>query len=102
MHSKSVYAEVEYLTFFTLLCYLVADVYASDSLTVCNPVTLSVELENIKPPSEDAQPLKGKGVEIPRPNSISFQETPSSIMASARIPRNELGSCSQSAKTEKR
>ncbi|XP_075619460.1 germ cell nuclear acidic protein isoform X3 [Balearica regulorum gibbericeps] len=72
------------------------------SKIVCNPVTLSVELENIKPLSEDAQPLKGKGVEIPRPNSISFQGTPSNIMASARIPRNELDSCSQSAKTEKR
>lgn len=102
MHSKSVYAEVEYLAFFTVVRYLVADICAPDCLTVCNPVTLSVELENIKPPCEDAQPLKGEGVKTPRPNSISFQETPSRIMTSARIHRNELVSCSQSAKTEKR
>ncbi|KAK4810339.1 hypothetical protein QYF61_019258 [Mycteria americana] len=78
------------------------------STIVCNPVSLSVELENIKPPCEGAQPLKGdiglkgEGVNTPRPNSISLQETPSRIMASARIHRNELVSCSQSAKTEKR
>ncbi|KFV64033.1 Acidic repeat-containing protein, partial [Dryobates pubescens] len=58
--------------------------------------------ENIKPPCEGAQPVKGKGVTIPRPNSVSLQETPSRIMTSDRIPRNELLSCSQSAKTEKR
>ncbi|XP_050757725.1 germ cell nuclear acidic protein [Gymnogyps californianus] len=70
----------------------------STSKTVYQPSTI----ENIKPPCEDAQPLKGEGVKTPRPNSISLQETPSRIMASARIPRNELVSCSQSAKTEKR
>ncbi|NXN07127.1 ACRC protein, partial [Indicator maculatus] len=58
--------------------------------------------ENIKPPCEGAQPLKGEGVKTPRPNFISLQETPSRIMTSKRIPRNELLSCSQSAKTEKR
>ncbi|KFV55242.1 Acidic repeat-containing protein, partial [Gavia stellata] len=72
------------------------------STILCNPVTLSVELQNIKPPCEDAQPLKEEGVKTPRPNSISLQETPSRIMASARVPRSELVSCSQSAKTEKR
>lgn len=102
MHSKSVYAEVEYLTFFTVVCYLVVDICAPRSLTVCNLVTLSVELENIKPPCEGAQPLKGEGVKAPRPNSISLQETPFRIKASASIPRNELVSCSQSEKTEKR
>ncbi|KAF1470104.1 Acidic repeat-containing protein, partial [Pygoscelis antarcticus] len=70
----------------------------STSKTVYQPSTM----ENIKPPWEDAQPLKGEGVKTPRPNSISLQETPSRIMASARIQRNELVSCSQSAKTEKR
>ncbi|XP_009483098.2 germ cell nuclear acidic protein isoform X2 [Pelecanus crispus] len=70
----------------------------STSKTVYQPSTI----ENIKPPCEDAQPLKGEGVKTPRPNSISLQETPSRMMASARIPRNELISCSQSAKTEKR
>ncbi|KAF1525982.1 UNVERIFIED_CONTAM: Acidic repeat-containing protein, partial [Eudyptes pachyrhynchus] len=70
----------------------------STSKTVYQPSTM----ENIKPPCEDAQPLKGEGVKTPRPNSISLQETPSGIMASARIHRNELVSCSQSAKTEKR
>ncbi|NXH74294.1 ACRC protein, partial [Hydrobates tethys] len=70
----------------------------SASKTVYQPSTI----ENIKPPCEDAQPLKGEGVKTPRPKSISLQETPSRIMASARIPRNELVSCSQSAKTEKR
>ncbi|KAM6381504.1 germ cell nuclear acidic protein [Pluvialis apricaria] len=59
-------------------------------------------IENIKPPCEDARTLKGEGVKTPKPNSISLQETPSRIMASARIPRDELVSCSQSAKTEKR
>ncbi|XP_075369674.1 germ cell nuclear acidic protein isoform X3 [Mycteria americana] len=76
----------------------------SASKTVYQPSTI----ENIKPPCEGAQPLKGdiglkgEGVNTPRPNSISLQETPSRIMASARIHRNELVSCSQSAKTEKR
>ncbi|NWI33369.1 ACRC protein, partial [Sula dactylatra] len=58
--------------------------------------------EGIKAPCEDAQPLKGEGVKTPRPNSVSVQETPSRVVASARIPRNELVSCSQSAKIEKR
>ncbi|NXN44122.1 ACRC protein, partial [Rhinoptilus africanus] len=58
--------------------------------------------ENIKPPCEDAQSLKGEGVKTPRPNSISLQETPSRITSSASIPRDESVSCSQSAKTEKR
>uniref|UniRef100_A0A8C8AKM0 SprT-like domain-containing protein n=1 Tax=Otus sunia TaxID=257818 RepID=A0A8C8AKM0_9STRI len=70
----------------------------STSKTVYQPSTI----ENIKPPCEDAQPVKGEGVKTPRPNSISVQETPSRIMTSVRIPRNELVSCSQSAKTEKR
>ncbi|NXS43499.1 ACRC protein, partial [Balaeniceps rex] len=70
----------------------------SASKTVYQPSTI----ENIKPPCEAAQPLKGEGAKMPRPNSISLQETPSRIMASARIPRNELVSCSQSAKTEKK
>ncbi|KAM9600753.1 germ cell nuclear acidic protein isoform 3-T3 [Morphnus guianensis] len=70
----------------------------STSKTVYQPSTI----ENIKPPCEDAQPLKGEGVKAPRPNSISLQETPFRIKASARIPRNELVSCSQSEKTEKR
>ncbi|KAM9274265.1 germ cell nuclear acidic protein isoform 2-T2 [Morus bassanus] len=70
----------------------------STSKTVYQPSTI----EDIKAPCEDAQPLKGEGVKTPRPNSISLQETPSRVMASARIPRNELVSCSQSAKTEKR
>ncbi|NXE10985.1 ACRC protein, partial [Lophotis ruficrista] len=70
----------------------------SPSKTVYQPSTI----ENIKPPCEDAQPLKGEGVKTPRPNSISLQETPSRIMTSARALRNELVSCSQSAKTEKR
>ncbi|XP_028940794.1 acidic repeat-containing protein [Antrostomus carolinensis] len=68
------------------------------SKTVYQPSTT----ENIKPPCENAQPLKGEGVKTPRPNSISLQETPSRTMTSARIPGNELVSCSQSAKTEKR
>ncbi|XP_026704539.1 acidic repeat-containing protein [Athene cunicularia] len=70
----------------------------STSKTVSQPSTV----ENMKPRCEDAQPLKGEGVKTPRPNSISLQETPSTIMASVRIPRNELVGCSQSAKTEKR
>ncbi|NXC71412.1 ACRC protein, partial [Anhinga anhinga] len=71
----------------------------STSKTVYQPNTI----ENIKAPCEDAQALKGEGVKTPRPNSsISLQETPSRVMASARIPSNELVSCSQSAKTEKR
>ncbi|NXX63421.1 ACRC protein, partial [Scopus umbretta] len=71
----------------------------STSKSVYQPSTI----ENIKPPCEDAQPLKGERVKTPRPNSISLQETPSRLMSSRkRIPRNELVSCSQSAKTEKR
>ncbi|XP_035748053.1 acidic repeat-containing protein isoform X4 [Egretta garzetta] len=65
----------------------------STSKTVYQPRTI----ENIKPPCEDAQSLKGEGVKTQ--SSISLQETPR-ITASARIPRNELVSCSQSAKTE--
>ncbi|NXJ00428.1 ACRC protein, partial [Psophia crepitans] len=60
------------------------------------------KIENIQSPPKDAQPLKRERVKTPRPNSISLQETPSRIMTSARIPRNELVSCSQSAQTEKR
>ncbi|NXI55754.1 ACRC protein, partial [Chloroceryle aenea] len=56
--------------------------------------------ENIKPPCENGQSLKGKGVRTPKPKSISLPETPSSV--SAIILRNKLVSCSQSAKTEKR
>jgi len=102
----SVHAEVGYFTFFILVCYLVADicapdVSAPDYLTVCNPVTLSDELKDVKPPCEDAQLLKGEEVKTARPNSISLQETPSRIMAFANS-REELVSCSQSAKTEKR
>ncbi|NWQ87813.1 ACRC protein, partial [Burhinus bistriatus] len=70
----------------------------STSKTIYQPSII----ENIEPPCEDAQPLKGEGVKTPRPNSISLQETPSRIMASARIPMDEVVSCSQSAKTEKR
>ncbi|KFZ57487.1 Acidic repeat-containing protein, partial [Podiceps cristatus] len=70
----------------------------STSKTVYQPSAI----ENIKPPCEDIQPLKGEEVKTPRPNSISLQETPSRIMTSARIPRNELVSCSQSAETQKR
>ncbi|KFW92328.1 Acidic repeat-containing protein, partial [Phalacrocorax carbo] len=70
----------------------------STSKTVYQPSTI----ENIKAPCEDGQPLKGEGVKTPRPNSISLQETPSRVRVAARIPRNELVSCSQSAKTEKR
>ncbi|NXY45587.1 ACRC protein, partial [Ceuthmochares aereus] len=58
--------------------------------------------ENIKSPCEEAQPLKREGVKTPRPNSISLAETPFRIMTSASIPRNELATCSQSAKTEKK
>ncbi|NXG62698.1 ACRC protein, partial [Hemiprocne comata] len=65
--------------------------------TVYQPTTT----ENIKPPCEDAQLLKGEGAKTPRPNSVSLQETPSRILTPARIPGNELVSCSQSAKTEK-
>ncbi|XP_062486051.1 germ cell nuclear acidic protein isoform X1 [Pezoporus occidentalis] len=70
----------------------------STNKTVHQPSTR----ENNKSPCEDGQPLKGKGVKTPRPNSISLQETPSRIMASAGTPRNKLVGCSQSAKTEKR
>ncbi|NXJ79287.1 ACRC protein, partial [Trogon melanurus] len=66
--------------------------------TVCQPSTA----ENINPPCEVAQPLKGEGVKTPRPNSILRPETPSRIVTSARFPRNEFISCSQSAETEKR
>ncbi|XP_051486539.1 germ cell nuclear acidic protein-like [Apus apus] len=70
----------------------------STSKTVYQPTTT----ENIKPRCADAQPLKGEGAKTPRPNSVSLQETPSRIVTPARIPGNELVSCSQSAKTEKR
>ncbi|NXJ93504.1 ACRC protein, partial [Corythaixoides concolor] len=70
----------------------------SESKTVYQPSTI----ENMKPLCEDAQLLKGEGVKTPRPNSILLQETPSRIIASARIPRNELVDCPQSAKVEKR
>ncbi|NXF10449.1 ACRC protein, partial [Smithornis capensis] len=58
--------------------------------------------ENIKPPCKDAQPLKGERVKTPRPNSISVPQTPSKITTPARIPGNELVTCSQSAKIERR
>ncbi|NXY77469.1 ACRC protein, partial [Glareola pratincola] len=70
----------------------------STSRTVYQPSTI----ENIKPPCENAQSLKGEGVKTPRPNPISFQETPSRITSSASIARDESLSCSQSVKTEKR
>ncbi|NWR62503.1 ACRC protein, partial [Bucorvus abyssinicus] len=70
----------------------------STNKTVYQPSTI----ENMKPPCEDAQPLKGEEVKTPRPNSITLQETPSRVVASARITRNELVNCSQSAKAEKR
>ncbi|NXS99736.1 ACRC protein, partial [Jacana jacana] len=70
----------------------------STSKTVYQPNII----ENIKPRCEDAQSLKGEGVKTPRPNSISFQETPSRTTSAARIPRDESVSYSQSAKTEKR
>ncbi|XP_062358602.1 germ cell nuclear acidic protein [Cinclus cinclus] len=70
----------------------------STSKTVFEPSTT----ENIKPPSKDAQPVKGEGGRTPKPKSISLQETPSMIRTPARIPGNESVSCSQSAKTEKR
>ncbi|NXY89554.1 ACRC protein, partial [Alcedo cyanopectus] len=57
-------------------------------------------IENINPPCENGQPLKGEGVRTPKPNFISLPEKPSSVSVS--IPRNKLVSCSQSAKTEKR
>lgn len=99
MHSKSVCAEVEYLTFSSLsVTWLLMSVFQ----ILCNPVTFSVELENNKSLCEDGQPLKGRGVKTSRPNAISLQETPSRITASARIPRNKLVSCSQLAKTEER
>ncbi|NXJ69405.1 ACRC protein, partial [Rostratula benghalensis] len=58
--------------------------------------------ENIKPHSDNAQSLEGEGVKTPRPNSLSFQETPSRIMSSTRIPRDKSVSSSQSAKMERR
>ncbi|NXB27691.1 ACRC protein, partial [Eulacestoma nigropectus] len=70
----------------------------STSKTVYQPSTT----ENIKPPCKDAEPVKGEGVKTPKPKSISLQETPSMKTTPARIPRSELVSCSQSAKTEKR
>ncbi|NWU52067.1 ACRC protein, partial [Dromas ardeola] len=70
----------------------------STSRTVYQPSVI----ENIKPPCEDTQSLKGEGVKTPTPNSISLQETPSRITSSAGIPRGGSVSCSQSAKTEKR
>lgn len=69
---------------------------------LCNPVTLPVELENIKPPCKDAQPVEREGVKTLKPKSISLQETPSMKTTPPRIPRSESVSCSQSAKTEKR
>lgn len=69
---------------------------------LCNPMTLPVELENIKPPCKDAQPVKGEGVKTPKPRSISLQGTTSLLTTPARIPGNGSVSCSQSAKTEKR
>ncbi|KFQ13221.1 Acidic repeat-containing protein, partial [Leptosomus discolor] len=59
-------------------------------------------IENVTPLCEGSQPLKGEGIKTSRPNCISLQDTPSRIMASAGIPRNDLVGCSQSAKTEKR
>ncbi|NXS57712.1 ACRC protein, partial [Brachypteracias leptosomus] len=56
--------------------------------------------EDIKPPCEDAQPLKEEVVKTPRPNTVLLQEIPSGV--SARVPRNELVSYSQSAKTEQK
>ncbi|NXX44025.1 ACRC protein, partial [Tricholaema leucomelas] len=70
----------------------------STSKAVYQPSTT----ENSKPPWEGAQPLKGEGVKTPKPDSISLQETSSRIITSAIIPRKELLSCPQSAKTEKR
>ncbi|NWH62202.1 ACRC protein, partial [Geococcyx californianus] len=70
----------------------------STSKNVYQPSTT----ENIEPPCEDAQPLKGEGVRTPRPNSISLAETPFRTMTSERLPMNELVSCSQSAKTERK
>ncbi|NWW89774.1 ACRC protein, partial [Rhynochetos jubatus] len=70
----------------------------STSKTVYQPSTT----ENIKPPGEDARPLKDEGVKTPRPNSVSLKETPSRTTDSPRIPRNEAFGCSQSAKAEKK
>ncbi|XP_065499491.1 germ cell nuclear acidic protein [Caloenas nicobarica] len=70
----------------------------STSRTVYQPSAT----ENMRPPCEDAQRLKGEGVKTPRPNSLLLQETPSRTVASGRTPRNELVSCSQSAKTERK
>ncbi|NXQ62368.1 ACRC protein, partial [Anthoscopus minutus] len=70
----------------------------STSKTVFQPSTT----ENIRLPCKDAQPVKGEGVKPPKQKSISLHETPSMITTPARIPGNELVSCSQSAKTEKR
>ncbi|NXF88559.1 ACRC protein, partial [Eubucco bourcierii] len=71
-------------------------------LTTSKAIYQPSTTENSKPPWEGAQPLKGEGVKTPRPNSISLQETPSRILTSERIPKEELLSCSESAKTEKR
>ncbi|NXN76503.1 ACRC protein, partial [Himantopus himantopus] len=71
-------------------------------LSTCKTVYQPSIIENIKPPCEDAWSLKGEGVKTPKANSISLQETPSRATASARIPRDELVTCSQSAKMEKR
>ncbi|NXW60780.1 ACRC protein, partial [Eurystomus gularis] len=57
-------------------------------------------IEDIKPPCEDAQPLKEEVVRTPRPNTILLQETACSV--SARIHRNELVNYSQSAKTDQK
>ncbi|NXP45203.1 ACRC protein, partial [Heliornis fulica] len=72
------------------------------TLSTSKSVHQPSKTENIKPPSEDTQPLTGEGIKTPRPNAISVQDTPSRIMVSSRVPRNELFHCSQSAKTEKR
>ncbi|XP_031449784.1 acidic repeat-containing protein [Phasianus colchicus] len=66
----------------------------STSKTVYQPSTR----ENIEPLCEGAQSLDGKGVKIPTSKSVSLQETPSKITASARIPKSESVSCSQSEK----
>ncbi|NWR35169.1 ACRC protein, partial [Tachuris rubrigastra] len=70
----------------------------STSKTVYQPSSV----ENIKPPCRDAQPLKGEGVKIPRPNSISVAEISSKTRTPTRIPGSELVTCSQSAKTDRR
>ncbi|NXL95874.1 ACRC protein, partial [Alectura lathami] len=58
--------------------------------------------ENIKPPSEGAQSLKGKGATTPMSKSTWLQETPPRTTAPVRLPRSEPVSCSQSARAEKK